>query len=98
MPVLPVTLVGIAVSLYVGFSSASADSRCWEAREAVGGMLVLSSNLIYQVQSLDSSETAEVPCRRQAKDTPQAFGLGFCSRSHAAPNLKAEVEQTQNDL
>ena len=35
VPVLPVTLVGIAVSLYVGFKSVSAYNRWWEARQAV---------------------------------------------------------------
>jgi putative membrane protein len=36
VPVLPVTLVGIAVSFFIGFKSVSAYNRWWEARQAVG--------------------------------------------------------------
>jgi len=42
MPVLPVTLIGIAVSLYLGFKSVSAYNRWWEARTAIGSMQAVS--------------------------------------------------------
>ncbi len=51
LPVLPVTLVGIAVSLYVAFKSASAYNRWWEARTAIGSILAQSRELIAQSQS-----------------------------------------------
>lgn len=42
MPVLPVTLIGIAVSLYVGFKSVTAYNRWWKARTALGGLVTIS--------------------------------------------------------
>ncbi|MGI9402545.1 MAG: bestrophin family protein [Rhizobiaceae bacterium] len=51
LPVLPVTLVGIAVSLYVAFKSASAYKRWWEARTAIGLIFAQSRELISQVHS-----------------------------------------------
>ena len=51
LPVLPVTLVGIAVSLYVAFKSASAYNRWWEARTAVGLMVAQSRELVAHSQS-----------------------------------------------
>jgi ion channel-forming bestrophin family protein len=42
MPVLPVTLVGIAVSLYLGFKSTSSYNRWWEARQS-WGLIVAAS-------------------------------------------------------
>jgi putative membrane protein len=52
MPVLPVTLIGIAVSLYVGFKSVSAYNRWWEARTALGGMVAVSRELVAQTKGL----------------------------------------------
>lgn len=51
VPVLPVTLVGIAVSLYVGFKSVSAYNRWWEARQAVGTIVVRSREWLIHVRS-----------------------------------------------
>lgn len=51
LPVLPVTLVGIAVSLYVAFKSASAYNRWWEARTAIDLMVAQSRELVAQSQS-----------------------------------------------
>lgn len=52
LPVLPVTLVGIAVSLFVAFKNASAYNRWWEARTAVGLILAQSRELVVQSKSL----------------------------------------------
>lgn len=51
VPVLPVTLVGIAVSLCVGFKSVSAYNRWWEARQAVGTIVVRSREWLIHVRS-----------------------------------------------
>jgi len=51
VPVLPVTLVGIAVSLFVGFKSASAYNRWWEARRAVEGIVIHSRDWLVHVRS-----------------------------------------------
>ena len=51
MPVLPVTLVGIAVSLYGGFKGVSAYNRWWEARQAIESIACESREWLMQVQS-----------------------------------------------
>lgn len=61
MPVLPVTLIGIAVSLYLGFKSVSAYSRWWEARIAIGGINSKSREWLLQVQNLIYTDTDTVP-------------------------------------
>ena len=61
MPVLPVTLIGIAVSLYLGFKSVSAYNRWWEARKAWGSIVTNSRIWTMQVQSLIYHNTHETP-------------------------------------
>ncbi len=61
MPVLPVTLIGIAVSLYVGFKSASAYNRWWEARRALGAIVAFSREWALQIQGLVCSDRAQPP-------------------------------------
>ncbi len=61
MPVLPVTLIGIAVSLYLGFKSVSAYNRWWEARIALGGISAKSREWALQVQSLIFNDTDTAP-------------------------------------
>ena len=65
MPVLPVTLIGIAVSLYLGFKSVSAYSRWWEARTALGDIIAKSREWAIQVQSLIFTDTQTVPKETQ---------------------------------
>lgn len=52
MPVLPVTLIGIAVSLYLGFKSSSSYNRWWEARQNWGQIIVASRDWAMQVNSM----------------------------------------------
>lgn len=61
MPVLPVTLIGIAVSLYLGFKSVSAYNRWWEARKALGGIGAKSREWAMQVQSLIHDDDGRMP-------------------------------------
>jgi len=61
MPVLPVTLIGIAVSLYTGFKSVSAYNRWWEARTALGGIATRSREWVTQVHSLIYNDTDSAP-------------------------------------
>ena len=61
MPVLPVTLIGIAVSLYLGFKSVSAYNRWWEARKAWGSIVTNSRIWTMQVQSLIYAESRDIP-------------------------------------
>lgn len=52
MPILPVTTIGIAVSLYLGFKSSSAYKRWWEARTIWGDIINDSRNWANHVLSL----------------------------------------------
>ena len=61
MPVLPVTLIGIAVSLYLGFKSVSAYNRWWEARKAWGSIVTNSRIWTMQVQSQIYAESRDIP-------------------------------------
>jgi putative membrane protein len=61
MPVLPVTLIGIAVSLYLGFKSVSAYNRWWEARTALGRIGAKSREWVIQVQSSIYNDSGNVP-------------------------------------
>jgi len=61
MPVLPVTLVGIAVSLYLGFKSVSAYNRWWEARTAIGSIVARSREWVFQVRGLIFKDSDNVP-------------------------------------
>jgi ion channel-forming bestrophin family protein len=67
MPVLPVTLIGIAVSLYIGFKNVSAYNRWWEARTAIGTISGCSREWAIHVQSLIYRDTETVPAE-VAKD------------------------------
>jgi len=58
MPVLPVTLIGIAVSLYVGFKSVSAYNRWWEARQALGGIVAMTREWVLHVQGMIDGDKA----------------------------------------
>ena len=44
IPIAPVTTIGIAVSLYLGFKSTSAYNRWWEARQIWGEIITCSRN------------------------------------------------------
>jgi putative membrane protein len=60
MPVLPVTLIGIAVSLYLGFKSTSSYHRWWEARQHWGTVITSSRAWATQVESLLYDRTRQV--------------------------------------
>jgi Bestrophin, RFP-TM, chloride channel len=59
-PALPVTLIGIAVSLYLGFKSVSAYNRWWEARTAIGTISGCSREWAMSVQRLIYKDTETV--------------------------------------
>ncbi len=61
MPVLPVTLIGIALALYLGFKSTSAYNRWWEARTGLGLILTKSRVWAMQVQTLIYNDTDTAP-------------------------------------
>ena len=67
MPVLPVTLIGIAVSLYLGFKSTSSYNRWWEARQSWESIVVASRAWAMQVSSLvyDATHAAPLAIRKE---------------------------------
>ena len=81
MPVLPVTLIGIAVSLYLGFKSTSSYNRWWEARQNWGLIIVASRDWAVQVNSLlyDGSRVAPPEIRKELiyRQIGFAYGLAY---------------------
>ncbi len=67
LPVLPVTLIGIAVSLNLGFKSTSSYDRWWEARKQLGLLVVDSRTWATQVNSLiyDATRLATDELRKE---------------------------------
>ena len=91
LPVLPVTLVGIAVSLYVAFKSASAYNRWWEARTANrcwfdGG---LESGTRGALAKLHTTGHGTARQKGRQKDSISAFGLDFLGRTYATARFAA---------
>lgn len=59
IPILPVSTIGIAVSLYLGFKSSSSYARWWEARMIWGEIINKSrawSNYVHNMIESDSAE------------------------------------------
>lgn len=61
IPVGPVTTIGIAVSLYLGFKSTSAYNRWWEARQIWGDIINRSRDWGNSVLNLIYSEDKPLP-------------------------------------
>jgi len=59
IPVTPITVIGIAVSLYLGFKSTSAYNRWWEARTIWGGVINRSRDWGSSVLNLIHAEGRE---------------------------------------
>ncbi len=64
LPVAPVTTIGIAVSLYLGFKSTSAYQRWWEARQIWGNIVNASRLWANQVSTLIDREGESDPAVR----------------------------------
>ena len=60
LPIAPVTTIGIAVSLYLGFKSTSAYNRWWEARRVWGDIVNASRMWANHVASMIYSEDRDV--------------------------------------
>lgn len=92
IPIVPVTTIGIAVSLYLGFKSTSAYSRWWEARQVWGAIITGSRdwgnsvlNLIYaDGRKLDPAVRQDLIRRHIAWVHALAFQLRARSRLKAA--------------
>lgn len=88
IPITPVTTIGIAVSLYLGFKSTSAYNRWWEARQIWGEIVNRSRdwgnsvfNLIYaKDKAVDPSIQTELIERHLAWVNALAFQLRGRSR------------------
>ncbi|GAB5467145.1 MAG: bestrophin family ion channel [Rhodospirillales bacterium] len=52
LPIAPVTTIGVAVSLYLGFKNTSSYNRWWEGRRIWGDILIASRSWANQVSTL----------------------------------------------
>ena len=97
IPIAPVTIIGIAVSLYLGFKSTSAYNRWWEARQVWGEIINRSRdwgnsvfNLIYaKERKVDPAIHAELIQRHLAWVNAVAFQLRGSSRLEDAGSSPA---------
>ncbi len=97
IPIMPVTTIGIAVSLYLGFKSTSAYNRWWEARQIWGEIVNRSRdwgnsvyNLIYASgKDLDPEVRKELIDRHIAWVNALAFQLRATSRLKAVGVTRA---------
>ena len=90
MPVLPVTLIGIAVSLYLGFKSTSSYNRWWEARQNWGLVIVASRTWAVQVNSLlyDSAGAASPEVREELIYRQLGFAYALAYQLRRTSRLK----------
>ncbi len=51
IPFLPLSMIGIAVSLYIGFKNSRSYDRFWEGRKTWGGIVTLSRTWANQALS-----------------------------------------------
>ncbi len=87
IPMVPVTIIGIAVSLYLGFKSTSAYNRWWEARKIWGEIIILSRawgtsvfSLIYTPGGKDEDVQRRLIHRHLAWVNALAYQLRLNSR------------------
>lgn len=90
MPVLPVTLIGIAVSLYLGFKSTSSYNRWWEARQNWGLIIVSSRDWAVQVNSLlyDGRAAAPPGIRKELVYRQIGFAYAFAYQLRRTSRFK----------
>ena len=96
LPVLPVTLIGIAVSLYLGFKSVSAYNRWWEARTAIGSISGCSREWAMHVQNLiyKDTETVKAEVEKTIQSPPR---LGLRGRLHVASKFTLETKFSERE-
>ena len=61
IPWLPVSLIGTAVSFYVGFKNSQSYDRLWEARKIWGGITNTSRAFATAVRAFVTNESADAP-------------------------------------
>ena len=93
MPVLPVTLIGIAVSLFLGFKSVSAYNRWWEARTAIGSISGCSREWAMHVQSLIYKDTETVPAEVEDELFNRHLGLVYAVAYMLRRNSRLRTSQ-----
>jgi putative membrane protein len=71
IPWVPITLIGIAVSFYVGFKNNSAYDRTWEARKIWGGIVNSSRSWGSMVKGFVTDEFATDEVSQKEIDTVQ---------------------------
>lgn len=90
IPMAPITIVGIAVSLYLGFKSTSAYSRWWEARKLWGKIITDSRSWAFYVFNLVYAEDKELDpaVRRELIDRHLAWVNALAHTLRSSTRLK----------
>ncbi len=90
IPMAPITIVGIAVSLYLGFKSTSAYSRWWEARKLFGQIITDSRSWAFHVFNLVYAEDKELDpaVRRELIDRHLAWVNALAHMLRSSTQLK----------
>ena len=91
MPVLPISVVGIAVSLFLGIKSKSAYDRWWEARQSLGALAALSRTWAMLVNGLSPTALGadEATIRRDLIYRHVAAMYAFAVRMRRSSRLSA---------
>jgi len=90
IPMAPITIVGIAVSLYLGFKSTSAYNRWWEARKLWGQIIADSRSWAFHVFNLIYAGDKELDpaVRRELIDRHLAWVNALAHMLRSSTQLK----------
>ncbi|MEE9301673.1 MAG: bestrophin family ion channel, partial [Alphaproteobacteria bacterium] len=90
IPMTPITIIGIAVSLYLGFKSTSAYNRWWEARKLWGDIIDASRSWAFHVFNLVYAEHKEPDpaARRELIDRHLAWINALTHQLRSSTRLK----------
>ncbi len=91
IPMAPITIIGIAVTLYLGFKSESAYNRWWEARKLWGRIIHDSRSWAFHVFNLVYARDKELDpaVRRELIDRHLAWVNALAHRLRSSSRLKA---------
>jgi ion channel-forming bestrophin family protein len=92
----PFTIVGFAVSIFMGFRNSSAYDRFWEGRKLWGGLVNVSRSLGRQIALLPRAEPRDEPALRtlQARFADHLAAFAHLLRAHLRKeSLPADIKR-----
>ena len=92
-----VPLVGIVVSIFIGFRNRNAYTRWWEARTLWGGIVINARSLDYALKAYEDGtpEMAAITDRMRRREVRHAFRL--VAALHGTPPLPELADLTPKD-